>query len=265
MLPLANKPNAAAPSGAEPFGDINDNTGTGNGVPVNRLVYHDLNVFAETLMYTANTSTSQDCGNMAISAAPANGQLDSGALNGVTPGLLPSSYQLICAFFKNIVLTIENFIANQTTVNAGLDDQRYITSLKLANRSVPWTLINLTSANVTGTYSGAGSPGSIGSISGTMKYIITNSKTLTINFNLSFAVAGQIDTIKILLPASKLWSTTTNVGLLIFCAPGVGATGFVLMNANNTDTSHLVIAGTAGGNYSTGNNTMTGSITAEIQ
>jgi len=42
---ITDKPNAEGVSGTYPYGSIKDNTGGGNGVPVNRLVYTDIHQF----------------------------------------------------------------------------------------------------------------------------------------------------------------------------------------------------------------------------
>jgi hypothetical protein len=50
---LASKPNVTAPGGSYPFGRIKDNTGSGNGTPVNEQVYGDFHQFFEKVMATA--------------------------------------------------------------------------------------------------------------------------------------------------------------------------------------------------------------------
>lgn len=45
MIKLEDKPNAEAPSVAYPYGNIKDNNGTGNGTPVNKIVYADFHQF----------------------------------------------------------------------------------------------------------------------------------------------------------------------------------------------------------------------------
>jgi len=47
---LASKPNVVAPGGSYPYGRIRDNDGTGNGTPVNELVYGDFHQFFAKLM-----------------------------------------------------------------------------------------------------------------------------------------------------------------------------------------------------------------------
>lgn len=44
-LKILDKPNVNPVSGAYPYGDIKDNTGGGNGTPVNRVVYADFHQF----------------------------------------------------------------------------------------------------------------------------------------------------------------------------------------------------------------------------
>lgn len=44
-LKITDKPNALPVSGTYPYGDIKDNSGSGDGVPVNRVVYADFHQF----------------------------------------------------------------------------------------------------------------------------------------------------------------------------------------------------------------------------
>lgn len=50
---LASKPNVIAPGGNYPYGRIRDDDGTGNGTPVNELVYGDFHQFFARLMALA--------------------------------------------------------------------------------------------------------------------------------------------------------------------------------------------------------------------
>jgi hypothetical protein len=45
MIPLASKTNVTAPGGAFPYGNIKDNTGIGDGTPINKDVYADFHQF----------------------------------------------------------------------------------------------------------------------------------------------------------------------------------------------------------------------------
>lgn len=54
MIPLSSKENATAPNAQFPYGQIKDDDGTGNGVPVNREVYQDLHTFFEKIMDVSN-------------------------------------------------------------------------------------------------------------------------------------------------------------------------------------------------------------------
>lgn len=79
MIPLQDKPNTTVPSAQNPYGQIQDDDGTGNGTPVTKEVYQDHHIFFDRLM----------------------------GLAGVTPnGLLDNAYdgfQLIEALFKKFV------------------------------------------------------------------------------------------------------------------------------------------------------------------
>ena len=44
-IKLEDKPNTVAPNADYPYGNIQDNTGSNNGTPVNTLVYSDLHQF----------------------------------------------------------------------------------------------------------------------------------------------------------------------------------------------------------------------------
>jgi hypothetical protein len=49
-IKLEDKPNVDAPGGDYPYGNIRDNTGSGNGTPVNKLVYADFHQFFARLL-----------------------------------------------------------------------------------------------------------------------------------------------------------------------------------------------------------------------
>lgn len=52
-IKLQNKPNVIPVGGSYPYGDIKDDDGSGNGTPVNRLVYADLHQFFAKMMDVA--------------------------------------------------------------------------------------------------------------------------------------------------------------------------------------------------------------------
>jgi len=62
-IPITAKPNTVAPGGAYPYGNIRDNDGSGNGTPVNALVYADFHQFFAKLL---------DVGGVAANGLPEN-------------------------------------------------------------------------------------------------------------------------------------------------------------------------------------------------
>jgi len=53
---LASKPNVIPPGGSYPYGRIRDNDGSGNGTPVNEVVYGDLHQFLSRMMSEAGVT-----------------------------------------------------------------------------------------------------------------------------------------------------------------------------------------------------------------
>lgn len=64
MIKLTSKPNTDPPSSSYLKGSLHDNDGSGNGTPVNKLVYNDMHLFFEKLMQlggiTANNLPDND-------------------------------------------------------------------------------------------------------------------------------------------------------------------------------------------------------------
>lgn len=111
---LQDKPNTIAPGGAYPFGDIKDNPGDNSGTPVNRLVYADFHQFFAKLMDIA-------------------GIVYNGLVENAT-----NSFQYIdglTAFIRQVFATEAARgtaeLATQAEADAGTDDERIVTPLKL--------------------------------------------------------------------------------------------------------------------------------------
>jgi len=115
MILLANKQNVTAPAGDFPFGNVNDNTGSNNGTPVNRAVMSDYFQFFEK-MFDSSTVV-------------ANGLLDDDN----------NGFQLFDALISNVRLTTATTTlagtverATQTEVNSGTDTTRHLTPALIA-------------------------------------------------------------------------------------------------------------------------------------
>lgn len=129
-IDLRNKPNVQTTS-TYPLGTIKDNTGSNDGTPVNRLVYHDLHYFFASLMSITGTAYSN--------------VLDSGSLS-----------QYLLALIKMVRLTSATEadagtaeIATQAEANGGTDDSRMITPLKLFGVWGSWVDNDLSKWSVT--------------------------------------------------------------------------------------------------------------------
>lgn len=88
MIKLSDKPNVEAPSGSYNYGRLIDDDGSGNGTPVNRLVYDDMHQFFESLMaygeVTANgLPDSDDDGYQLMTAFLASTKRGMGSLLGI--------------------------------------------------------------------------------------------------------------------------------------------------------------------------------------
>jgi hypothetical protein len=149
MIPLKNKANTdynntAAPLSTYPYGNIRDDPGDNSGTAVNKVNHADFHQFFAKLMdMTSNPYrifTKIQAGILQPSGpetgcAPAN-NLPDNATNG---------FQYIQALFVLIGTHVLNFIADQTTVNAGTDDMYYVTSLKLntyLKKALSWVTIS---------------------------------------------------------------------------------------------------------------------------
>lgn len=123
---LENNPNTTPPDADYPFGNIKDNPGNNTGTPLNTFVHADFHQFFRKLL-------------SAVSIIP----------NGLAENVT-NTYQYFLALIANIRATFATEtdrgtaeIATTAETNAGIDDARMITPLKLAGRTATETRVGL--------------------------------------------------------------------------------------------------------------------------
>lgn len=116
MIPLKDKTNVNSPNGTWPYGELRDNPGDNSGTPVDEALVSDVMQLMEAVMADAGIT--------------ANGLLDN----------LANGFQLYTAFTEFVrnkqateALKGTAEIATQAETDAGTDDERMITALKLKN------------------------------------------------------------------------------------------------------------------------------------
>lgn len=245
MIPLQNKPNTKAPDGVDTFGALKDDSGSGDGTPVDKQVYNDIHVFFESLMLWAGLA--------------ANNQPDN-ATNG---------FQLLDAFkagVRNVTATEllrgAAEIATQTETNTGSDDSRIVTPLKLAgwfsNMFGAWTLrSNVADVTVNG---GTG----ISVTASSIKYKVTG-KTMNVLFRIVVDNTTAPTEFEILIPASKTYNGGINLslgGAIVFDGSTFKQSRIELQTSANTKMKVNLLAGDTLTNATT--TTVTGQLTFEI-
>lgn len=63
MIPVKNLPNASSPSASEPFGNIKDNDGTGNGVAVDKETFNDIFQFFAKMAFEGGVTPNNQLDN----------------------------------------------------------------------------------------------------------------------------------------------------------------------------------------------------------
>jgi len=196
MIPLKDKVNVNAPVGTypfgtSPFGTLRNNPGDNSGTPVDVDLVQDLMIFAEALMASGGVTP--------------NGVLDTGGI----PQLLQALGNIINTNIAATVATETDAgiaeLATQAETNAGTDDERIVTALKLFgwfnDKFGAWTLRSNTGDVVPSTVSGTAI------ISSNIKYKVIG-KTMHIAFKFTSTNTTGSAYYEILIPDSK----TCNIG-----------------------------------------------------
>jgi hypothetical protein len=236
---LQDKPNTIAPDATYPYGDIKDDDGSNNGTPVNREVYADIHQFFETLM---------------VSASIAFNGLRDNAVNGF-------QYITALAAFVRAITASETQsgtaeIATQTETNAGTDDLRIVTPLKLHTYlAIAWE----TRSNVADIVPSGGSGVTV-TVS-VIDYKIVG-KTMFVNYRFQATNTTAPTSFTLFIPDSKLIAHgfATSVPIIVFN----GSAALLGVATLNNSTPALVNFTTAGLTNGV-TTTVSGSLTFEIQ
>jgi len=118
MISLKNKPNVIAPTSQYPHGRLKDDTGVGDGTPIEQLTNNDIHSFFQELMAEANLSPNEILDN----------EYDGFQLN-TALGLLINKYILAALPIKLKILNLGdwNMQSNSTlAVNHGLSFKKIV-------------------------------------------------------------------------------------------------------------------------------------------
>lgn len=241
MIPLKDKTNVNAPNGTWPYGELRDNPGDNSGTPVDEVLVSDVMQLMEAVMADAGIT--------------ANGLLDN----------LANGFQLYTAFTefvrnKQATETLKGTaeIATQAETNAGTDDERLVTPLKLTGFFGAWTSRD-NIADITYTVVGIGVTVNVSKL----KYKVVG-KLMTIIWYAEITNTVNPPTaFFILIPGSK----TANVGFDFYSESmmlDAGAKVESLTKVEIANNTKIKVFPKAGVTLSNGVTTISGSLTFEI-
>jgi len=241
MIPLKDKTNVNAPNAVWPYGELRDNPGDNSGTPVNEVLVSDVMQLMEYIMNDG-------------------GVVPTGLLDNLTNGFQLADALTLYIRSKQATETLKGTaeIATQAETNAGTDDERLVTPLKLTGFFGAWTSRD-NIADITYTVSGIGVTVNVSKL----KYKIVG-KLMTIIWYAEITNAINPPTaFFILIPASK----TANVGFDFYSESmmlDAGAKVESLTKVEVSNNTKIKVFPKAGVTLSNGVTTISGSLTFEI-